>query len=105
MPEEQVHLMVECMESWFLADRGRLREYYGEGFRENALPGTRSAVEDIPKGDVLAGLARAAGQTAKGAYHKTRHAFEILAGLDPTKVIAGSPHARALFLFLRAHLR
>lgn len=104
MPEPQVHLMVQCTESWFLADLAALEEYYGQGFRPNALPGNPKAVESIPKPDVLAGLARATKDTGKGEYHKTRHGFAILEKLDPVKVGDGSRHARAFFDFLRAQL-
>jgi hypothetical protein len=88
------------MESWFLADRAWLQEYYGQGFRTDALPGRPRAIEGIPKQDIMEGLARA----TNGRYHKTRHGFAILAGLDPAKVIEGSPHARAFLDFLRAQL-
>jgi hypothetical protein len=30
--QDQAHLMVQCMEAWFLADREALIEFYGQGF-------------------------------------------------------------------------
>jgi len=30
--DDSVHLMVQCMESWFLADKDVLEKYYGQGF-------------------------------------------------------------------------
>ena len=36
--DDQCHLMVQAMESWFLADRQALEEYYGQGFQASALP-------------------------------------------------------------------
>jgi hypothetical protein len=101
MPEANVHLMVQCMESWFLADRAALQEYYGQGFRPNVLPGN-PAVEAIPKVDVMDGLVRATRDTTKGEYHKTRHGFAILEILDPTKVTDRSPRAKAFLDFLSA---
>ena len=103
MPEDRVHLIVQCMESWFLADRTTLQGFYGDGFKPNALPGN-PAVEAIPKEDVMEGLARATKDTSKGAYHKTRHGFAILESLDPEKVCERSPHARGFLGFLRAQL-
>jgi len=38
----------------------------------------------------------------KGTYHKTNHAFEILGRIDPSKVEAGSPHAKSFHDFLRS---
>jgi Domain of unknown function (DUF4276) len=94
LPDGQVHLMVQCMEAWFLADKGKLAEYYG-----NALP-ANPRVENISKKDIFDGLDRATAATIKGAYHKTRHAFEILERLDPGTVQQHSSHAAALFATL-----
>ncbi len=91
------------MESWFLADRAALQEYYGHGFRPNTLPGN-PAVEEVTKQDVMEGLARATQDTTKGEYHKTRHGFDILGALDPVKVGNGSPHAQTFLEFLRKKL-
>ena len=91
--DEQCHLMVEVMESWFLADRRALVEFYGHGYREDALP-QNQFVEQIPKQDVLGGLDQATcSSTNKGPYRKGSHSFEILAELDPEKVRKASPSA------------
>ncbi len=86
--------MVQVMESWFLADRKALANFYRQGFRPNALPGNPRQIERIPKNAVEDGLDRATRNTTKGRYHKGQHSFEILASLDPAKVTAASPHAR-----------
>lgn len=91
--DDQCHLMVQIMESWFLADRDALGEFYGQGYRGNALP-QNPQVEQIAKDDVLDGLDRAARQTSKRGYHKGSDSFEILAEIDPEKVRNASPHAR-----------
>jgi hypothetical protein len=103
MPDARVHLMVQCMESWFLADRAALQGFYGQGFKPNALPGN-PAIEAIAKQDVMEGLSRATRDTTKGQYHKTRHGFAILESLDPAKVAGCSPYAKALLDFLQAQL-
>ena len=46
--DDQVHLMVQCMEAWFLADKDSLAAYYENGFNQNALP-TREDIENIAK--------------------------------------------------------
>lgn len=96
--EAHVHLMVEVMESWFLADRPALQQYYGTA-RLDSLPGGER-VEDIPKGDVLAGLKQAARTTTKGEYHKTRHAPDLLSMIDASRVTMAAPHARRLLDFV-----
>jgi len=98
---DQCHLMVQVMESWFLADRPALQAFYGNGFRPQALPGIPN-IERIPKQDVLNGLERAAQATRARGYSKGRHSFAILANLDPAKVTAASPHARRFIQTLLA---
>lgn len=103
--DENAHLMVECMESWFLADQDELATFFGDEFYRKALP-ARLAVEDIPKKDVLNGLKAATRNCGKkGEYHKGRHSFKILSCLDPEKVTAASPHARRLVETLLAKMK
>ena len=94
----QCHLMVQTMESWFLADAGALQSFYGQGFRRQALPGNPN-VEQVSKQNIFNGLAQATRDTGKGRYKKGAHSFEILAKLDPAKVRTASPHTDQ---FLRA---
>ena len=97
--DDQAHLMVQVMESWFLADRQVLIDYYGQGFLANSLPG-QTNIEQIPKRDVLQSLKHASRQTAKKEYHKTRHAFHLLEQIDPQRVRVASRHADRLFIVL-----
>jgi hypothetical protein len=98
--DEQCHLMVQCMEAWFLADRVSLAGFFGSGFRESALPGN-PAVEAIPKADVLDGLDQAVRNTSKGRYSKGEHPFRLLAIVDPSRVTAASPWASRFVAALR----
>lgn len=101
--DDNAHLMVQCMEAWFLADKDALARYFGSGFNLNALPG-RPDVEHISKSDLENGLKNATRQCKpKGEYHKGRHSFAILAELDAEKVIAASPHAKRLVDVLKAN--
>jgi len=99
--DDQCHLMVQAMESWFLADRSALASFYGQGFQEGSLP-DNPRVEDVPKSDVLEGIAQASRNTQKGTYRKATHSFQILAAIDPGRVEAASPHARRFLDALRA---
>lgn len=94
--------MVQAMEAWLLADRNNLAIYYGRNFRPDVLPYTERRIEEIPKDRLEPSLVDATKDTSKGRYHKTRHAFDLLATVDPTKVEAGSPHAVAFHRFLRS---
>jgi len=93
--KRNVHLMVQCMESWFMSDKEALSAYYSSGFVASALP-ANSNIEDIPKSDIFKSLEQATRNTQKGKYGKGKHSFEILALIDPQKVIASSRHASEL---------
>lgn len=94
--DEVCHLMVQCMEAWFLADRNALKGYFGQGFNEGALP-KRPEVEKIAKEDVLKGLKEATRHVkTRGRYDKGDHSFEILAVIDPHRVRAVAPYCDRL---------
>jgi hypothetical protein len=98
--EENTHLMVQCMESWFLADPETLTAYFGQGFQASALPRNPN-IEAIPKKHVFRALEAATRQTrTKGVYSKGGHSFAILARLDASKVRSASPHADRLAVTL-----
>ena len=92
--------MVQVMETWFLADREALRNYFGAGFRENALKAWPK-LEDVPKSTVLEALERATA-SCRTPYSKGRVSFEVLARVAPARVEAACPHAKALLDELRA---
>ena len=60
--DDQCHLMVQVMESWFLADVDALSGYFGQGFRSQRLP-ANPKVEQVDKRDVIDGIDRAAKGT------------------------------------------
>jgi hypothetical protein len=97
--DEQAHLMVQCMEAWFLADRATLAAYYGHEFLVDSLPG-QPKVELIAKRDVIRALQHASRPTQKGEYRKTGHGFELLERIDPDRVREASAHAARLFAVL-----
>ena len=103
--DENAHLMVQCMEAWFLADRETLAAVFGAGFRRGGLPGQQN-VERVRKRDVLDGLENAARdcRTRQG-YRKGRDSFDILSRLDPGLVAAASPQAERFLNTLRAKLQ
>lgn len=97
--EDQAHLMVQVMESWFLAHKEVLIDYYGQGFLAGSLPGQPN-IELIAKQDVFNALQHASRKTKKGEYHKTRHGFDLLELIDPKRVRAASHHAERLLAVL-----
>lgn len=101
--DEQCHLMVEVMESWFLADPQNVGILYGKGFAAAAFPKTRN-LETVPKSAVMDALKKATRATQKGEYHKMRHSPQILERLDPAKVRARAPHCDLLWTTIEAKL-
>jgi hypothetical protein len=98
---EQMFLMVQCMESWLLADKDNLEKFYGHEFLRASLP-ARTNVEAIPKTDVMSSLEHASTPCQKKKYHKTKHGFAILASINPMLVEAASQHAKLFNNFLRS---
>ena len=94
--KKNAHLMVQVMESWFLADRDCLARYFGNGFRPSALPAVQRDLEDVAKEEVERALDDSTRQSRKGRYSKGRDSFDLLSKLDAAKVIEASPYARRL---------
>jgi predicted ATPase len=101
--DDQLHLMVECMEAWLVADRAALTAYFGQGFSPRALPAATRLIEAIPKDELYRALAKATKQCkTKGAYDKAKHSFGLLATVDPSRLRAASPWAERFFATLEA---
>lgn len=97
----RVHLMTQCMEAWIVADPDKLEEFYGQGFKRNALP-KRQALDEEAKADLFASLEGATKGTKKGRYGKIAHASEILKRLQPSVVAARCTSFRQLTDWLDA---
>lgn len=100
---DAIHLMVQVMETWIVADRDALEKYYGRGFRPNQLP-PRQDLEEVSKDSVATALERATAATTKGTYHKIRHASDLLARLDPERVKERCRHFRTMWEWLECQL-
>lgn len=99
--DDRVFLMVQMMETWFLADRDLLKSLFGSRFRENHLK-QWPALEAVPKADVLKTLERATAACPR-QYTKGKTSFELLERLNPQAVEQACPHAKKLLSFLRSH--
>ena len=99
------HLMVQCMEAWLMADRETLKQFFGQGFKENSLPAAANPIEKTGKQQLYDALAKAtSGCKTKSAYGKGEHSFKLLALVDPAKVVAASPWARRFIETLKMRM-
>ncbi len=90
------HLMVQSMEAWFISDIDALKKYYGQGFKENAIPKSQN-VEKIPKDSLESSLKAASFNTTKGEYRKIQHAAKLLEMINVDKVRKASDYCDRLF--------
>ncbi|MBI2751097.1 MAG: DUF4276 family protein [Burkholderiales bacterium] len=98
--DDDCHLMVQCMENWFLADKANLQAFFGQGFTTAALP--VASVEAVEKSAVYAALQTATQKCkTKAPYGKGAHSFKLLRAISPEKVEAASPWAKRFFDELR----
>jgi hypothetical protein len=96
---DQVFLMVQLMETWFLADRETLRRYFGRGFRENVFRAWPD-LEAVPKNTVLRTLEQATADCRK-PYAKGKVSFDLLGQVNPALVENACLHAKQLLNYLR----
>jgi hypothetical protein len=106
--EEQCHLMIVTMETWFLADPDAVKEFFKlkKGFDANALPAIppppkppklAAVLEAMSKNSVNAVLKKATKDTADAQYEKIKHGAKLLAKIDPQKVRQQCPACDRLF--------
>lgn len=94
--DDQVQLMVQCMETWCVADRSALRSFFGPDLSENHLPALND-LESKPKNDVQEALVNATGDCGrKKGYRKGVKSFELIGHLDPAELRKHLPHFRRL---------
>ena len=98
--DNQAYLMVQAMEAWLLADRDALREYFGQGFNENRLPGQNDP-EQIPVAGLESSL-RSASANCRQQYAKGVVSFQILGLVNADRLAERCRHAKALFDYLQS---
>lgn len=93
--DNSAFLMVQFMETWFLADRDALRTVFKQDFNESPIREWPD-LEAVPKDTALTALRLA----TNGRYRKGEVSFRLLAETNPERVAAGCPHARELLDYL-----
>lgn len=98
--EEDVFLMICCMETWFVADRGSLRSFFHDCWRDSALPQWPDLAV-VEKTRVFAALALATAACGKKRYSKGKVSFDLLKAVNPAIVEQECPDAKRLLDRLR----
>ena len=101
--EDQYHLMVQALEAWLIADREAVKQYYGQGFQESAIPAAQD-VEQIDKDLPKSSLDKAAKKTNKEGYQEIRDGARLLAKINPEEVRKKARHCERLFLTLTSKI-
>jgi len=100
---DQCHLMVQCMESWFLTDEDAVANYFGQGFKR-CFPQQGQNIEAIAKTRVGQYLKDATKDCkTKRPYDKGDHSFKILGLIDPNKVKQAGFWTKRFFGTLEKH--
>ena len=91
--DDDCHLMVQCMESWFTADWETVAKFFGQGFKVDAKP--NQIGEKIAKNDVYNALSKATCDCkTKAEYGKGSHSFKLLGLISADNVLKASPWAK-----------
>jgi len=100
--DNQAQLMVQCMETWCVADRKALRGFFGQKLQEGALP-PLDGLERRSKDDVQRKLNHATRKCGDDRmYKKGKRSFELIATLDPSVLEEHLPHFKRLCETLRS---
>jgi hypothetical protein len=94
------YLMVQVMETWFLADREALRRFFGPSLNENHFSQWPD-LEAVPKDTVLNAMEMSTANCQR-PYSKGKVSFELLGQIDPDIVATACPHAGQLLDYLRS---
>ena len=100
--DEQALLMTTCMETWIVSDRRALREHYGAGLKESALPPAVD-LEARRRHDIHDALC-AATDDCTNRFKKGKRSFEILARLLPSELRKHLPSFRRFERVLKTKL-
>ena len=89
---DQAQLMVQCMETWCVADRDALQRFFGQLLQKSALPPPND-LEEWAKADVQQALEHATRECGRDrTYVKGKRSFKLIAELDPGVLRAKLPH-------------
>lgn len=104
--EDQAQLMVTCMETWVMADRAALSDFYGLKLQESALLSDYN-LEQYDRHLVQQRLEHATRDCDKQhkPYKKGKRSFQVLETLNPNTLKQRLPYFKRFLETLEAHLQ
>jgi Domain of unknown function (DUF4276) len=99
---EQVLLMTTSMETWIIADRVTLHNYFGAELQETALPALNN-LESKSRKDIFNQLVHAT-RNCKNAYQKGERSFDILGKINPSVIKVHLPSLARVITILDTKL-
>jgi len=103
--DKQAQLMVTCMETWLMADRAALHDFFGANLNEGMLLSLNDLEERSrhQAQEALAQATRSCGRERQ--YQKGKRSFQILAKLNPAVLRQHLPHFQRLITMLATCLQ
>lgn len=103
--DNQAQLMVTCMETWIMADRAALSNFFGAELQNNSLL-SEYDLEQYDRHDVQDALAHATRNCGKNRpYKKGERSFDVLETLNPNTLKQRLPHFKRFIETLEALLK
>ena len=97
--DDQVNLMVQAMEAWFIADPQALINHFGQDFNINALPSPQSA-ESVSPNDLTTAIHGGLRNSGRRRYDKVTDGVKLLQLVDRVKVAQYCQHFDRLMDYL-----
>ena len=98
--DSQINLMVQAMESWFVADPKALVEHFGQDFNTGGLPNPQNA-ESVAPANLVSAIRRCLPQGRRRRnYDKVADGAKLLGLIDADRVSLYCPHFARLRAFL-----
>ena len=97
--DEQVNLMVQAMEAWFIADPQALINHFGRGFNIKALPTPQNA-ESVSPSDLTIAIRKGLRNSGRRRYDKVTDGLKLLQLVDHAKVGQYCQHFQRLMDYL-----
>lgn len=98
--EDSIHLMIQVMETWIIADPDGVERCYKQSLLKSALPRSQN-LEGVEKERIYRALKRATTKTRMGEYRKKiGHVAALLEEIDPEIVRRRCPSCDRLFATL-----